>query len=120
MSANAGANTISVLLNASNPVGVETSPIWEHVELSPAFPNPVRGRATIHFATPTQGGVDLRIYDAAGHHVRTLVNGTMQAGAHSLAWDLRADNGARVPTGIYLCELRVPGTRLARRIAVLD
>jgi hypothetical protein len=49
-----------------------------------------------------------------------LHQGPTAAGRRTVTWDLRDARGARVPPGIYHCELRAAGARLAWRLAVLN
>ncbi|MEJ2720063.1 MAG: FlgD immunoglobulin-like domain containing protein [bacterium] len=49
----------------------------------------------------------LRIYDTAGHLVRTLVDETQtpRAGGFELSWDGKDDAGREVSSGVYFCRL---------------
>lgn len=74
------------------------------------FPDPFRRGTTIEFTCPRAMPVDLRIHDAAGRLVRTLLSGTpFAAGRHRIAWDGRDRAGREVPAGVYLIRLRAAG-----------
>jgi len=82
-------------------------------------PNPLLIRdaagATIRFRIPTPGGkVRLGLFDVAGRHLRDLVDGPLDPGAHSLAWDTRDAGGVRLPSGCYFFRLQA-GYHLAER-----
>jgi len=64
------------------------------------FPNPFNPATQIGFDLPQSGSVKLNVYDPTGRHVTTLVNGTMSAGHHMVAFDARS-----LPSGIYLYKL---------------
>ena len=77
----------------------------EQVALLQNFPNPFNPETQIVFAVPDQRYVTLRIYSMLGAEVRTLVNGTVQAGFHQLVWDGKDSNGNPVVSGIYVYRL---------------
>jgi hypothetical protein len=67
-----------------------------------ALPNPSDGATLIRFALPKGERVSVRVYDAQGAVVRTLLADTQQsAGAHCLSWDGRDDTGSRVVPATY-------------------
>jgi len=64
-------------------------------ELSDISPNPFRGVTEIHYALPEASHVSLKIYNAMGQEVATLVNQPQPAGYHTARWDARwVANGA--------------------------
>lgn len=64
-------------------------------------PNPFNPSTTIGYALPAPSGVKLTIYTASGREVRTLVDGFMPAGEHSVRWDGRTAAGQAAPSGVY-------------------
>jgi endonuclease/exonuclease/phosphatase family metal-dependent hydrolase len=70
--------------------------------LHPAFPNPFNSATSIVFELPAQAVVDLAIFDLRGVRVATLVAGVRQAGRHQVVWNAEA-----LPSGLYLCRLKV-------------
>ena len=50
-------------------------------------PNPFNPSTTIAFTLPEKGNVNIDIYNVAGQKVKTLVNGYMSEGEHSVRWD---------------------------------
>jgi len=87
--------------------------------LAPPFPNPARTGTSLRFALAQPGQVSLRIHDAQGRLVRTLVRGPSAAGEHSADWDLRDDAGQLVAPGLYFCEWRDGPRRAVQRLAVV-
>ena len=65
-------------------------------------PNPFNPRTDIRYALPTDGDVNLRVFDMRGRLVNTLVAGPQLAGRHSVTWDGTDQHGTRVASGIYL------------------
>jgi len=96
--------TITDGLSAVDMGGVPTA-----YTLEGAYPNPFNPATTIKFATPRNGMVDLKIYDLAGRHVRTLVHGQKTAGYHSVLWDGTDHKGRGVASGAYYYRLQADG-----------
>ncbi|MBU1699822.1 MAG: hypothetical protein KJ970_15685 [Candidatus Eisenbacteria bacterium] len=48
-------------------------------------------------------GVLIQIFDINGRLIRTLVEGSIPAGEHSVRWDGRGDGGQMVGAGVYFC-----------------
>lgn len=84
-----------------------------------AHPNPAIAGADIAFSLPREMPVTLKLYDVSGREVRTLVDGTLTAGAHSTRWDGADDRGQRVAPGLYLAKLVAPGEQAVGKIAIL-
>jgi hypothetical protein len=84
-----------------------------------ARPNPLSTSTLISFELEASGRTALRVYDATGRAVRTLVDGTSGPGAFEVAWDGRAGNGVRAPAGVYLLALDVDGIQVNRKVTLL-
>ena len=68
-------------------------------------PNPFNPRTVLRFSAAEAATVRLAIYDVHGRHVRTLVDGPMQAGQHEVVWDGTDSRGASVASGVYIYRL---------------
>ncbi len=64
------------------------------------YPNPFNAQTRFHFDLEKTGSVQLVLYNVVGQEVARLVDGTMNAGAHSVAFD-----AAELPSGLYLARL---------------
>ena len=84
-----------------------------------AFPNPFNPSTTISFTLPTETQTTVRIHDARGTLVRTLLDGRCAAGPHSIAWDGKNDRGTRMPSGIYLVSLRAGERSASHKLALV-
>jgi hypothetical protein len=76
-------------------------------------PNPVEVSTTIVFDLLRSSNVGLRIFDAFGRQVETLVGGTRPAGRSEIVWQ---PNG--ISDGIYYYRLDVDGTAQSRKLLV--
>jgi hypothetical protein len=83
------------------------------------YPNPFNPTTTIRYDLSAEAHVLLRVYDAAGQLVRTLVSGPQPAGSHSVVWDGRTAGGNETANGVYFCELRAGGFRALRKMALI-
>jgi PKD repeat protein len=68
----------------------------ENYSLAQNTPNPFTSSTTIDFSLGLDGPTTLEIFNASGQKVTTLVNGTLAAGTHQVAW-----NSASFPSGTY-------------------
>ena len=72
-------------------------------------PNPFRSSMRLTYSIPRPGGVRLTVFDAAGHLVATLVEGSQPAGRHTIGWDGRDTHGRAVAPGVYFGRLEFDG-----------
>jgi subtilisin family serine protease len=89
------------------------------------FPNPFTPSAAIACEMATSGPLTLRVYDAFGRRVRSLVDQEVPAGIRAIAWDGADDAGLPLSRGVYFVELRAPdskapGTAIVTRKLVLS
>lgn len=76
---------------------------------------------TIQYGILNSGKVILRIYSMQGRIVRTLVNNeTLSAGAYTVPWDGRNDDGQTVASGIYLAHIEAPSFSKSYKIAIVQ
>ena len=81
-----------------------------------ARPTVFRQSSTIHLATSRSGPVALRIADVSGRIVRTLIDGSLAAGAHEIVWDGRDGSGRSVAAGVYFYQLRAGAAERTGRL----
>jgi hypothetical protein len=95
---------------------VEDVPGTQRLVLGPPAPNPVRGSMAYSVVLPQEARVQVRIVDLGGRVVRTLVDQTLPAGEHRLAWDRGND---ALSSGVYFLELDTAGARRARKFVLI-
>ena len=78
------------------------------------YPNPFNPSTTINYQLPVAEHVSLKIYDAIGREVATLVNEVKDAGYYSAQFD-----GARFSSGIYFARLSSSGKTQMRKLLLL-
>jgi hypothetical protein len=64
------------------------------------------GRALSFSVTlPAAGDLSLRVFDASGRLIRTLIHGQQQAGAHQFRWNGDTGSGRKATAGVYIYHL---------------
>jgi len=64
------------------------------------YPNPFNPNTIIRYQLPVTNFVTMKVYDALGKEIKTLVNEKLQPGTHEVTFD-----GSNLPSGIYLYQL---------------
>jgi hypothetical protein len=66
------------------------------------YPNPFNPGTTIQYDLPRASHVRIEVYSMLGQRIRTLVDGQMPAGPHTVEWNSLTDAGAPAPSGVYI------------------
>ncbi|MCK4548171.1 MAG: C10 family peptidase [Candidatus Eisenbacteria sp.] len=90
--------------------------------LAPNVPNPFNPVTEISYGIPAAAGTSpvlIRVYDATGRRVRTLVDSEHGPGAYNVTWDGTDKNGAEVASGVYFYRITWSGKSETRRMVLL-
>lgn len=87
--------------------------------LGEARPNPFNPSTSIAFSLEAAGPARVKVYDVAGHLVRTLVDEPRPAGPQTVVWDGRDDDGRAVASGTYFYQLETAGRSESRKAMLL-
>ncbi len=87
-------------------------------KLFPIHPNPARSAVVSRFILSHNSNATLTLYSAAGKKVKTIYNGSLSAGLHTIYWKTRDDFRRPLPPGSYLCELRSGSRKLVERVFI--
>ncbi len=71
-----------------------------------AYPNPFNDKVSLTYDIPEDGNVSIRVYDAIGNMVLTLVNEVQPQGRHTLDF-----SGINLPQGMYSFNLEFEGAQ---------
>ncbi|MBE0567026.1 MAG: hypothetical protein IH621_13780 [Krumholzibacteria bacterium] len=82
-------------------------------------PNPFNPATVIRYEVGTAGPVRLRVYDAAGRLVRTLLDAHHEPGPGASRWDGCDAAGRPVASGVYLYRLETADRVLTRPMTLL-
>ncbi|MBW6513476.1 MAG: T9SS type A sorting domain-containing protein [Candidatus Syntrophosphaera sp.] len=117
-----GGETMFMELQIVFPVGVanddSTVPTIARMLLQ-NYPNPFNPETTIGFDLPQAGKTNLSIYNVKGQLVKTLVDGDLGFGRHSVVWNGTDNGGNSVSSGLYFYRLSSGGHTESRRMMLL-
>lgn len=85
-------------------IGGESSVPMEFA-LDQNFPNPFNPSTSIRYHLPGDSHITLKVFDALGQEVKTLVNGFHKAGTMSVTWDGTGNRGETLASGMYFVRL---------------
>jgi hypothetical protein len=103
------------------PTGLTGTPTMpEAFKLEQNYPNPFNSRTRIAYSLAEPSQVLLRIFNALGQDIKTLVNNEEQtAGTHQIVWDGTDNYGQQVAAGTYIYQLKTEKTALSRRMSFI-
>ncbi|MDO9577346.1 MAG: FlgD immunoglobulin-like domain containing protein [Candidatus Cloacimonadales bacterium] len=96
-----GSDEIPVKLSASN------------------YPNPFNPTTTISYDLPSDGKIELTIFNMKGQIVKNLVSGTQPAGNYSVNWDGKNEAGDQVSSGVYFYQITTSEKTLKNKMLLL-
>jgi len=99
--------------------GTSVHPTPATFALRGSSPNPFGATSSIRFEMPRAAHVRIRVHDARGRLVTTLVDDVFAPGRHETIWRGRAGNGEVVPAGIYFVTMQAESFRQTRKITLL-
>jgi len=76
--------------------------------------------SVIQYGLESDGVVSIRLYDATGHLIRTLVDKWMPSGDHELVWNEKVDIGNTLHPGMYLLTLQAGDIRETTRVMAIN
>ncbi len=91
------------LKESGRDFSIEAAPqiIPANFKLEQNFPNPFNPSTVIGYSLPKSSSVSLVVFDMLGIKVKTLVNGFIEAGVHTIRFD-----GSTLSSGVYFYQLR--------------
>jgi len=107
---------------AGGGVGVgdeEVAASYGLMRLEQNQPNPFNPMTSIGFSLHADSYITLRIFDATGALVRSLIEGQLIAGDHTVAWEGTDQSGKHLPSGLYFYKLEGSGVAVTKRMTLL-
>ncbi|MCB9235131.1 MAG: Omp28-related outer membrane protein [Bacteroidia bacterium] len=89
-----------------------------NVDVKGVYPNPFSSEVTVEFGLQKSGEVNADVYDVFGKKVRSLANGGMNAGLHSLVWDGMTQSGVQATNGVYMIVIESNGQKTAHKVVL--
>ena len=101
-------------------IGAITEELPLVLDLKQNYPNPFNPTTKMCYDVPKGGAtMTIKIFDAGGRVIRTLVNGHVAAGKKSTNWNGTNDHGNLVSSGIYFCRLQSGAKIMTRKLVLL-
>ena len=108
------------LIRIADPAsGVDAAAPPSASRFEDASPNPVREHAALTFTLARDAHVELAIHDVTGRRVATVASGAYAAGAHTLVWNGRGDDGRSLSGGLYFARFDGDGMHQSRKLTVV-
>ena len=93
----------------------DDNPIFsKEFRLNQNYPNPFNPATTISYNLPKEGFVSIKVYNAIGSEVSTLISGTKKAGTHEVVF-----NAGSLPSGVYFYTIRFDNTTQTKRMILI-
>ena len=109
---------IGVLSSGSVEV-MDMLAVPEEYSLTQNYPNPFNPTTTISFSIPSEGNVQVNVYDITGRLITGLVDGNLSEGYHDVVWDGKDMFGSNVSAGLYIYSLQAEGVSLTRKMVLM-
>jgi len=88
--------------------------IAEEFNLVGNYPNPFNPATTITYVLPSDGLVQIKIFDILGREIETLVSDFKSSGKHSISWD-----GSKFASGMYFCSVTFKNQILYKKMLMV-
>ncbi|MCD6176615.1 MAG: T9SS type A sorting domain-containing protein, partial [Candidatus Cloacimonetes bacterium] len=83
------------------------------------YPNPFNPTTTISYDLPSDGEIELSIYNIRGQQVKTLIKGEQIAGSYEVVWNGKDNNEKSVSSGLYFYKLSTKHETIMKKILML-
>ena len=89
------------------------------IRLGRNAPNPFSTETTISYSVRSKGRVRMEVYTLTGRLVRTLIDSSVDVGAHQVTWDGKDNRGRDVGSGVYYYRAWLEDDTLAGKMILL-
>jgi hypothetical protein len=108
-------HTRTLQLIVDNTVGiVNNGGIPDKFELTQNYPNPFNPSTSISYALPEKSLVTIKVFDALGREVATLINGIKEAGNYNAEF-----NASNLSSGIYYYTIKAGEFSATKRMVLM-
>lgn len=83
-------------------------------------PNPFRDETRINFTLDQAQQISLAVYNLQGQLVQRVEDSLLDAGTHVRTWEGTNQAGAKMPSGIYLIQLRIADQLINKRVVLQE
>jgi hypothetical protein len=100
----------SSLLNVEKQIDA----VPQGFKLEQNYPNPFNPTTTIRYSIPERAEVELIVYDALGHEIKTLVSGDHDAGVYEVEFDATG-----LTSGVYFYQIKTASFNETRKFVLM-
>jgi hypothetical protein len=112
---------VTIIAPGVNEGEVQPANLSNITLLNASKPNPMtNGFTQISYTISEPTNAALRIYDASGKLVKTLVDEFKSSGIYTVSWDGRDDINRKVAEGIYFYTLETPKQNLTKKLIFIQ
>ena len=86
----------------------------QEITLSQNYPNPFNPITQITYTLPQAEDVRIDVFNVVGQRVATIVNGSVQAGVHTVAFD-----ASRLASGVYIYRLQAGNKVISKKMTLV-
>jgi hypothetical protein len=86
----------------------------DNFRLEQNYPNPFNPTTTIRYSIPERGEVELIVYDALGHEIKTLISGDHDAGVYEVDFDATG-----LSSGVYFYQIKSASFVETRKLVLM-
>ena len=83
------------------------------------YPNPFNPSTTIKLTLEKRENVEIKIFNAFGKMVKTLVKSNLEKGVHSFKWDGKNNAGESLASGIYFYKISTESNNLFKKMLLV-
>lgn len=101
---------------------IERNSNLTHYTLYQNYPNPFNPETTIKYNLPADKSVyqvKVKVYDALGQLITSLVNELQNPGIHTIKWNGKNTAGQTMPSGIYFCVVEASSFKTAQKMLLV-
>jgi hypothetical protein len=95
------------------------STVPDHFALQQNYPNPFNMGTRIKYQIADKVPVTLKIYNALGQEVTTLIDAVKEAGYYEIQWLGQTASGSILPSGVYIYTLQAGDFVKSRKLLIL-
>jgi hypothetical protein len=82
-------------------------------------PNPVAAGTEVRYEVARASNVSIKVYNAMGQLVKTLVNGHVEPGRYAANWDAKNTQGEQVAAGVYFYKMNAGAYAATKKMLVV-
>ena len=83
------------------------------------YPNPFNPSTKFKISVPEKSSIEVTVFDISGRRIKTLYNGEAEQGSYFISWDGRDESGKKVPSGVYIYNMKTAQFQQSKRMFML-